>query len=357
MSRLLRVELRRYRARRVALWVGIGLVGVVVLSTVVAGFDARPPSAAAIRQARVSYQQQAAQWATDGDQIVSDCLASQQADPNPDADHGCDQLAPTLDQFLPAVQHFFPPADPSSVTGASADGGSVDPAIRQVDTSMWRRFGGLAALDDLAPVFLFAVFLVAVSFVTAELASGAIGLWLTFVPGRTRVFWSKAGAAATWAVPLVVVAFALAAAGSYAAYSVVGTVGSAPDGVVGDIAAFTGRLAVAGAAVALAGVALGMLLRHAAAAIGVAAAWLGAETIFRWGMGDLQRWLFSVNLSAWLHGGEVYTTDRCVPSDTGMSCTTVEHLVTPVQGGLFLLGVTAVLSLAAYLVFRRRDVA
>ncbi|WP_425956478.1 hypothetical protein [Xylanimonas sp. McL0601] len=358
--RLLRVELRRYRARRVTLWVTIGLLAVVALSTLVAALTARPPSAAEVAQAHKFYEQQAADWEKNGDQMVSDCHDAEQSDPNPDADYGCDQMEPKLEQFLPAPTKFFPSQRElaAAATSSTSDGTPGDPAIARASGTVWNTTSGLGAIDDLAPVLLFAVFLVAVSFVTAELASGAIGLWLTFVPGRTRVYWSKAGAAAIAALPVVVVGFTLLASGSFGAYALIGTVGDAPDGVAAHVAAFVGRLALAGVAVSLVGVALGLLLRHAAAAIGVAAAWVGAESLFRYQLGDLQRWLFSVNLSAWLHGGEVFTTNRCEAGDDGSYvCTTVEHLVTPVQGGVFLLALTAVLTLVAFLVFRRRDVA
>jgi ABC-2 type transport system permease protein len=362
MNRLLRVELRRYRSRRVTLWVSIGLLVVVALSTLAAATTARPPGAAELAQAQQAYEQTRTDWDENGEQYVADCRSQEESDADPDADYGCDQMEPTLEQFLPPSQDFFPGRARSDAAtsgfGVPQDGTKDAAAIARLQGSVWSSDSGLGELDVLAPVLLFAVFLVAVSFVTAELTSGAIGLWLTFVPGRTRVYWSKASAAAIWAVSLAVVGFALLVAGAWGAYAVFGDVGEAPEGVVAEIAAFTGRLALAAAAVALAGVALGLLLRHSAAAIGIAAAWVGVESLFRLAAGDVQRWMLSVNLSAWLNGGTVYWTEHCAPDESGMvTCTSIETFVSPHQGGLVVLGVTVVLALVAFLVFRRRDVA
>lgn len=361
MSRLLRVELRRYRARRITLWVTLGVLAVVALSTVAAGITARPPSDAELTQAQAWYEDARADWEANGEQMVADCLEAQEADPDPQADYGCEQMEPRLEHFLPVSPDFFPADAERDAVGdwgtAAADPQQAE-RIAQVRSSLWNFYGGIGVVDDLAPVLLFATFLVAVSFVTAELSSGAVGLWLTFEPRRPRVFWSKAGAATLASLPVVVGGFALLAAGSYGAYALFDAVGEPTGAAWREVAAYTGRLAVAGVLVSAVGVSLGMLLRHAAAALGVAAAWVGAENVFRWSLGTAQQWAVTTNLSAWLRGGEVYSTNRCSTGDDGTYvCESVDHLVTQTQGGLYLGALTVVLVLVALVVFRRRDVA
>lgn len=362
MSRLLRVEVRRYRARRVTLWVLIGVLAVAGLSTAANWTAARPPTAEQLAQAQQFYEQDLENWKENGEQQVADCEQAEADDPDPQADYGCDQMEPRLDIYLPTPKELYP----APVHGEQQFG----PAVAETDTaeakqiaainqSVLRSYSGVASIGAMVTPLLFAALLIAVSFMTAELSTGAIGLWLTFEPRRSRVYWSKAVAVSVGSAVVVVAGLLLVAGGVVAAHVVYGTVGTAPDGVALGLAAYGGRVAVGGIAVGLIGLALGTLFKHAAAGIGVAAAWVGAESVFGPALGEAQRWLFATNMSAWLDWGELFYTQNCAARDESgvVMCEQVTHVVTPLQGGLVLLGVTVVLTGLAWLVFRRRDVA
>ncbi len=355
MSRLLRVELRRYRARRVTLWVMVGVLAVAGLSTVANWGAASPPTPAQVAEAQRWFEQDVEAWEENGDQQVADCLEMQADDPTPGADWGCDQMEPRLANYLPPTKTFFP--DPESL---HYEAGPTDtPEAVAIYESPLRSYSGVSSIAEMAMPLLFAALVIAVSFMTAELATGAMGLWLTFEPRRSRVYWSKAVAVGLGSLAVVLVGLVLVSGGIASAHAFHGTVGTAPDGIALDLAAFAGRAVLAGAAVGLIGLALGTLFKHAAAGMGVAAVWVGAEGIFGWQLGELQGLMFSTNMSAWLRWGQTYYTEQCAPSDKdGMiACEQITHVISPLQGGLVVLGVTVVLSGLAWLVFRRRDVA
>jgi ABC-2 type transport system permease protein len=182
-------------------------------------------------------------------------------------------------------------------------------------------------------------------------------MWLTFEPRRRPVYLAKAAAAAVGALPVVLAGWLVVVGGLYAVHAAFGTVGDASAAAWTEVATFTGRLAVAGAAAAAIGVALGILLKHAAAAIGVAVGVLWATAFLGFGTGAAQRWMPVVNLDAWMRGGSTYGFSVVSSDDSGQYTDQwVERAVTQAQGGLYLLALVVVLSLAALLVFRRRDV-
>jgi ABC-2 type transport system permease protein len=336
MRRLLKVELRRLRARRLVRWAAVGTVALAVLTVAVAYMSSMPPSDAELADARVFHQQQLEDWEENGDEYVAQCEADEEAaqDVEPGADFGCDQME------APLLEHFYTPT-PTFVG----------------DEESWPA-PGLTTVTQLAPLLALFAVLVGVSFLTAEISTGAIGLWLTFEPRRQRVYWSKALAAALGVLPVVVVAYVVMAGGGYGAYALNGQLGDVSSGTWAELAAVGGRLVLAAALVAATGAALGALLRHAAAALGLAVGWFAVvESVVAAWAPETQRWLVQTNLSAWIEGGTTYWVDQCTTDATGSVCESVEHAVSQTQGGLLLLGLTAVLSLVAVLVFRRRDVA
>ncbi|MFE7408087.1 ABC transporter permease subunit [Isoptericola sp. NPDC057559] len=361
MSRLLRVELRRLWARKVTRWACAAVLVLVALSTLVAYSTARPPSAREVADAQAAFASEQAMWEEEGEQWVADCEADAEAQDMTPQEWGCDQMAPSLENYLPPTQTFVPDAEQSEMmlgTGEGvpdADAGAA--AIEEIRASVWNQWGGLGSLDDLAMLLVVLALVVGVSFVTAEINSGSLGMWLTFEPRRRRVYWSKAAAAAIGTVPLVLVGFAVLVGGAYAAYASFGTLGDVTGATWAEVAAFTGRLVVAGAVLAAVGVALGVLLKHAAAAVGVVGVVAWVCLAFGYASGELQRWLPTTALTAWLQGGSVFTIQNCAPAADGTyECAPVDHVVTTAQGGLTLLGLAAVVTLVAIVVFRRRDV-
>lgn len=361
MRRLLRVELRRLWARQVTRWACVGVLALVALSGAATFLSAPPPSDQEVANAQEMFAADQEQWEKDGEQQVEDCEAEAEEQGMTPSEWGCDQMAPRLDWYLPPTQTFVPDASQQEMMFGGAEPAGVDDAtaaqVAEIRSSVWNGWAGLASLDDLAILLLLVALVVGVSFVTAEINSGSLGMWLTFEPRRQRVYWSKAVAGALGTIPLVLVGFALLVGASYAVYASFGTLGDLTGAVWLEVAAFTGRLVAAGAVLAAVGVALGALLKHAAAAVvGVGViAW--ACFAFGFSFGEAQRWLPTTALSAWLQGGFVFSTDRCTPGADGVfECESVDHVVTMAQGGLTVAALAVVVTLLAALVFRRRDV-
>ncbi len=361
MMRLLRVELRRWWARRVTRWACAGVLVLAVLSTLAAYGTARPPSPQEVAAAEEAYAAELAAWEADGAETVADCEASAEAAGASAQEWGCADMEPRLEWYLPPAETFVPGAQQQEELSGGEDVAVADGAsaavVEEIRGSVWNGWSGLSTLDDLAMLLLMGALVLGVSFVTAEIHSGSLGMWLTFEPRRQRVYWSKAAAAAVGSVPLVLVGFGLLVAGSYAVFAHFGTLGDVTGAVWTEAAAFTGRLVLAGAVLATVGVALGALLKHAAAVVGLVGvlAWVGIAFGYAWG--ELQRWLPTTALTAWLQGGTVLTVENCAPAADGVvECVPVDHVVTATQGGATLLGFAVVLTAVAMLVFRRRDV-
>ncbi|MBD5787754.1 ABC transporter permease subunit [Cellulosimicrobium terreum] len=333
MSRLLRVELRRLRARRLVRWATAGTIALALLTVVLAFTQSLPTSDAELAQAEESYQWALDDWERNGDDIVAECEEMEAGDPT-GADYGCDQItAPTLENFLAPVPTF------------------------EGDDEIWPA-SGRSTVAGFAPMLVLFALLVGVTFVTAEISTGAIGLWLTFEPRRQRVYWSKATAAMVGVLPVVAISYLVMAGGAYGAYALNGQIGDVTGETWSVLGAVGGRVLVAAAGVAAVGVALGTVLKNAAAALGAVVVWVGVlENVVAATLPELQRWLVRTNLAAWTDGGTSYWVNRCTSDPTGgMTCDSVERAVSQTQGAVFLLGVAVVLSLLAVLVFRRRDV-
>jgi ABC-2 type transport system permease protein len=359
MMRLFRVELRRLWWRRVT-W-GACLLAVVVAGiTVFSGLgNASPPSAQEIADAERYYAEELEWWEQDGEEQVAQCREDEAADADPAADYGCDQMAPQLEFFLPPTVEYFPDAGAREwFTGVPVEGEpGTDPQVAEIQAGFWHGWGGLPGTVTATWFLLMLALVVGVSFVTAEIGAGSLGMWLTFEPRRRPVYLAKAAAAAVGALPVVLAGWLVVVGGLYAVHAAFGTVGDASAAAWTEVATFTGRLAVAGAAAAAIGVALGILLKHAAAAIGVAVGVLWATAFLGFGTGAAQRWMPVVNLDAWMRGGSTYGFSVVSSDDSGQYTDQwVERAVTQTQGGLYLLALVVVLSLAALLVFRRRDV-
>jgi len=334
MSRLLRVELRRLRARRLVRWASAGTLALALLSVVLAFTSSLPPSDAEVDQAQTFYEQQVADWEENGDEYVAECLESEAAaqETEPGADYGCDDMEPRLEWFLTTTPTF------------------------EGDATAWPSPGS-TTVEQLAPLLLLLALVVGVSFLTAEISTGAIGLWLTFEPRRQRVYWSKAVAAATGVLPVVAVAYLVMVGGAYGAYALNDQLGPVTADTWLGLAAVGGRLLVAAALVAASGAALGTLLKNAAGALGLVVVWVAVlETVLTVAVPEAQRWLVRTNVAAWTQGGTSIWVQECTTDASGTMCEGVERAVSQAQGGLFLLGAAVVLSLVAALVFRRRDV-
>ena len=326
--RLARVELDRFRTRRLVRWATVLAVGVGLLLGASSWWQARPPSAAQVSQAQEFVRQQQDDWAANGAQYVKDCQDDQAANPsNYPADYDCaTDLQPSL-----AVDDFL-----SRGTFAEQ---------------------GLAALQTDAYLLLAVVLLLGASFVCSESVSGALSTWLTFEPRRTRVYGSKVAAAALGGAVVTAVGFVVALGAQWAAFALRDRA-AATGHLWAQVAAEGGRVVALAAAVAAIGAGLGFLLRHTTAVLGLAAGYLALvdTAVVRNGLGQ-PRWTMFVSSDAWITAHGTYDVEKCTVEQGGMSCEYVEHVVSMTHGGLVLAGTTVLVVVVAWLVFRWRDVA
>ena len=328
MMRLTKVELRRLYSRRltfIALLGALAIIGLMLFSTFQ---QAKPLSGPQLAAQRVQFEQMRADWVANGAQHVQECLKSQAEaqKTNAKANYRCDQMEPKW-----------------------ANWGKPKPQF--ADLMQTVLLGGSYLLA-------FIGFLIGAGFVAAEFSSGSMANWLTFEPRRMRVYFSKLVAAGLGLIPVVVALIALLTGG---VWLIVGRFGSTADvtGKVwrdsGEMAARSLVLVIAGA---VAGAAMGALLRHTAAVIGIAMGYLVlVEGVFGHVLQSAQPWLLRLNFDGWLQHGSKYFINKCTTdSRGGYNCVGVEKLVSFGHSSAYLGLLVALLVGVAALAFRRRDV-
>lgn len=329
MSRLVRVELTRFRSR-VLLWcVAGGLVLISGALVVLAWTDSRPPSDTALAQQRASYEQAVADWEEHGEEWLADCekgeAEEQERQDDPSIDFFCEDMEPSWDSF--SWQATFADQAPSYI-------------------------GTL-----LMPLALGAL-LMGVSFVAAEISTGALGTWLTFVPRRTRVYLSKLAAVAVGVLPSALLATGLVLVGSWLAYLGHDAMGATTSATWEGLLHTSGRMLVAVVLLAVVGVAIGALTRHTAAGLGAIAVVGILDQMVTALRPALSPWSPLFALRAWVQGGAEYGVNVCEPAEDGtIQCEWIAHTVTQTHAGIVLAVVAVALTVVALLVFRRRDVA
>jgi ABC-2 type transport system permease protein len=326
---LVRVEGRRYRYRAAVRWLAVVAVVAGLAVALLAWGATRPPSAQTVTAAEEQFAQAQADWAENGEQYVEDCLAgeAQERETTPDADWGCDDIEPRAEWYL-LPQPTFAETAGSWVSGVTV-------------------------------LLLLLAFAAGITFVTAEWGSGALGMWLTFVPRRGRVYASKVLVAALGVLPVTAVALALTVGGSWAAATVNDAVGDVSADVWQDLGEQALRVLAAAAVVGALGAALGFLTRSAAGALGIGVGWLlVVDSAVSGFLPRLTGWTLRSGLQAWVDGGLVYFVDvPCPPGDGEASLVcTAGRTLSAWQGGAVVAGVAALVVVVGGLVFRRRDV-
>ena len=328
MMRLTKVELRRLYSRRltfIALLGALAIIGLMLFSTFQ---QAKPLSGSQLAAQRVQFEQMRADWVANGAQHVQECLKSQAEaqKTNAKANYRCDQMEPKW-----------------------ANWGKPKPQF--ADLMQTVLLGGSYLLA-------FIGFLIGAGFVAAEFSSGSMANWLTFEPRRMRVYFSKLVAAGLGLIPVVVALIALLTGG---VWLIVGRFGSTAD-VTGkvwrDSGVMAARSLVLVIAGAVAGAAMGALLRHTAAVIGIAMGYLVlVEGVFGHVLQSAQPWLLRLNFDGWLQHGSKYLINKCTTdSRGGYNCVGVEKLVSFGHSSAYLGLLVALLVGVAALAFRRRDV-
>ncbi len=327
--RLLGVELNRFVSRSAVQWLFVAGAILAASGALLALGSATPMPEAERKNAVDSFEQYHAQWLEESPAMYEACLEdeadAQTSDPGVSFECEWALEEPRLEDWL--WEASFAEVGPDMVLGLVS---------------------GLQGL----------ILLAAVTFVAAEFSTGALGNWLTFEPRRTRVYLSKLGAAVLGLAPFAAISYAVALGAVYAPFAYYGTTGDVDAQAWTDLATLGGRVVLAGALVAVIATALAFLVRHLAAAIGIAVGWLlVVEQLGSAAYPALQRWTLANNLRAVVEGGSSYYLDVCGLDPEGRrSCEWTELPISLTQGSLVLSGFAIVLTVVALVVFRRRDV-
>lgn len=327
MSRLLAVELRRLFSRRLVV---LAMVAAVAVSGLVVGVtwnSVQPMSAAEVEQAETFYQQQLEFWEENGEEQVADCLEQEELEAErtgQEVDFGCEQQEPQRAWYFPTV----PP--------------------------LHETLPGL--LLGVSLLLAFVALAVGTTFTAAEFSTGAMSNWLTFEPRRLRVYASKAAAAALGVVPVAVVVLGVVIGGAWVVNDSQGLTDGMTSTEWTGIAWMAARILALASIGALLGAALGFLLRHTAAVLGVVIGYgIVVEGILSGLLPQLAPWTARTNLAGWTMHGTTYYTSECVTEAMGTTCEMTEHALSFGHSAAYLLVLTALIVVVSALVFRRRD--
>lgn len=201
-------------------------------------------------------------------------------------------------------------------------------------------------------------FMIAASFIGAEYSSGSIANWLTFIPRRGQVFWSKL---------VTIIGFAALLAAFAAALVVMATVGLArlygsPIGSLSNIGAMGARSVVAVVAITVLGFSAALVTRHTAGAIGVLLGYVvvwfvrsGPLSSLAWAQ-RMTPWTPEASLAAIVQHGFHYTMPIEKLTPEGVSIEWVERTVSFAHGAVYWAVLIASVIIVSLLIFRRRDV-
>jgi ABC-2 type transport system permease protein len=201
-------------------------------------------------------------------------------------------------------------------------------------------------------------FMIAASFIGAEYSSGSITNWLTFVPRRSHVFWSKLLTVAGFAVLLGMLCATLV----FDAALVLAHLHGSRVESVRELAEMGARSVLSVVVLALLGFCIGLLCRRTAGAIGVLLAlvvvWfvrIGPLSSLPWAQRSTP-WTPDGNILAIVDHGYSYSVPvERAPAD-GVNFDLVEHSVSLTHGVAYWSIILALLITCSLLTFRRRDV-
>jgi ABC-2 type transport system permease protein len=214
------------------------------------------------------------------------------------------------------------------------------------------------ALKLSALLVALAVFMIAASFIGAEYSSGSITNWLTFVPRRGHVFWSKLLTVAGFAAVLGMLCVTLV----FDAALVLAHLHGSRIEAVRELAEMGARSVLPVVVLAIFGFCIGLLSRHTASAIGVLLAlvvvWfvrIGPLSSITWAQ-RITPWTPDGNIAAIVDHGYTYSVPVEKATPAGVNLDLVEHSVSLTHGVVYWSIVLALLITCSLLIFRRRDV-
>jgi ABC-2 type transport system permease protein len=214
------------------------------------------------------------------------------------------------------------------------------------------------ALELSTALVALVAFMIAASFIGAEYSSGSITNWLTFIPRRGQVFWSKL-------LTLIGFAALLGAFGSavmLAAGLVLARLYGSRIESLRELAEMGARSVLVVVGLAMLGFCVGLVTRHTAGAIGLL---LGYIVVWFLRMGILgeqawaQRltpWTPEGNLAAIVDRGYEYSVPVMKVTTEEVNIDFVEHTVSLAHGALYWSILLVLVVMGSLLIFRRRDV-
>ena len=190
--------------------------------------------------------------------------------------------------------------------------------------------------------------------VAAEFSHRTMGSWLTFVPQRLRVYASKVLSAGLAALPIMALGVTLVLIGVPAVFRWHGIDDNVSDVGWGVIVWTAVRILLLGGVAGVFGAALGFLVRHSAAVVGLVLAYaVVIEGMAAGMMPTFSRWTLGRNVMAVVNDGTEWTTWVCPRNG---ECRDVQQSLT-FEDGLLTLGVIiAVFVLLGLWRFLRSDV-
>lgn len=332
---LVRAELERLSARRfVQLMVVLLLTAfAVTAATTLAGSHRPTPDEMSRAQAQAAEQRSSMEAAHDRClQIKAGTLAPEESDYVPG---DCSEIDPVRMERVPVGADFL--------NGVFTFANEARPLLYFL----------------VAFLMLFG-FLVGASYIGADLNSGGVVNLLLWRPRRWAVLGAKLG---TLLGSLLVLS-AVASAAYLAVFWLIGQTAGLPGRLDGEfwrsLGATYGRGLVLVLLAGALGFAIATLGRHTSAALGTVAAYLvvwelGARLVLQIvGAARPDQWMLSSYVGAWLTGEARFWDNHACLGDTSGFCDGM-YTLSWVPGLVVLLGLTAALVVAAFAVFRRRD--
>jgi ABC-2 type transport system permease protein len=201
-------------------------------------------------------------------------------------------------------------------------------------------------------------FMIAASFIGAEYSSGSIATWLTFVPGRGPVFWSKLLTLIGFTALLGAISAILVLAAALVLAQLHGSAVESLRNLVGMGA----RSMLAVVALAVLGFCLGLVTRHTAGATGILLAFTvvafvrsGPLSSLAWAQ-QITPWTPEGNLAAIVERGYKYyvSVEKLTPE--GIRVEFAEHTLSLTHGVIYWAILLTVVVTGSLLIFRHRDV-
>lgn len=323
MSSLVRVELTRYRTRRIILLI---VAGAALLSALVAlktAYDTRPPSATEIATAKAEAELEADRAGLKAD--LDNCIADARA-----GIAGARSEDQCRADFLPTLTDYYP-RETLDLEGTLKGNGI-----------------GIALL-------VVALLIIAGStFAGADWSSGSIRNQVLFEPRRTRVWGAKVAAVAIWSA----VVSSVVLGGFWLSLFLVAADRDVPHsgGVAEDVVWHLVRAVVLATAASVGAFALTTILKHSVGTLSLLFAYsIGGELlVYLLPISGMSRWSLGNNVFGWLETRLEFfdSTSYCARMGTCEAPVHISHL----DAGLYLLAVLAVAVVGSWVVFRRRDI-